>query len=884
MDILFLHPWVLSALASLPVIWFLLRIMPPRPMRVVLPTLRFLHGLSGDQHTPSHTPWWLLLLRLMIAGLIIGALAGPIYKPAAQLSGSGTLRIVMGNSWASAQNWDAQLRAAKDVVKRAGRQKRAIYVLSTAPSSGAERIVQSDVMTASQALTVLNAMEPLPWAAAYKMAAEALGEDEKMDTLWFGNGLNEGKMARLAQAVLAQGMVTYLAPEARDLPIALRWPDKKTKDLQVEIMRPAAMPDGRPVTLQVLAENGRVLDQQSVRLSKKESLVTFTIPEAFQNDAAQVRIVGNNSAGAVLILDENAKRRHVGIVAPREKAETQPFIEASYYLKRALEPYTSLQFGTVSEILQEEPSLIILSDIGVMPPESLDQLDQWVHDGGVLVRYAGPNMVEEAGGLYLVPVEIRSGGRAMDGAMTWEDPVTIAPFDKDSPFYGVPVHEDILVRRQILAEPSPELEEKVWARLSDDTPLITAAGSGDGMLVLIHTSATPAWSDLAISGVYVDILRRLVALSGQEKKTLVNEGGGSLDPIWVLDGFGKTQKPDGAIKPIAAEEFTAIQSSSQHPPGLYGRAGYQGALNLGDGLGALIAAGDVAGGVFTRSYNGDYERDLMPLVLLAAMGLFLLDWIIMLVISGGLRMRFSVVIALVICFSTSPLQASAIEHSNALYLAYIKTGDARVDAVSRQGLGNLSKALGNRTSAEPAGVVGLDLGRDDLAFFPVIYWPVTKGQTPPSSKALDRLQHYLDHGGTILIDKRLRAAERQDNARNLTLQSLIGSLNIPPMQPIPGDHVLGKSFYLLEHYPGLYSGDTLWVEKRSAGGRDGVSSVIIGSHDWASAWASAENGRATSRQYELSLRFGVNLMMYGLTGNYKADQVHLPAILERLGE
>ena len=79
------------------------------------------------------------------------------------------------------------------------------------------------------------------------------------------------------------------------------------------------------------------------------------------------------------------------------------------------------------------------------------------------------------------------------------------------------------------------------------------------------------------------------------------------------------------------------------------------------------------------------------------------------------------------------------------------------------------------------------------------------------------------------------------------------------------------------------------MENDSANGRDGVSSVLIGSHNWAASWASnASNTRRTiygkTRQDELALRFGVNLMMYALTGNYKADQVHVPYILERLGE
>ena len=119
---------------------------------------------------------------------------------------------------------------------------------------------------------------------------------------------------------------------------------------------------------------------------------------------------------------------------------------------------------------------------------------------------------------------------------------------------------------------------------------------------------------------------------------------------------------------------------------------------------------------------------------------------------------------------------------------------------------------------------------------------------------------------------------------------ILDAINPPPLEPIPNDHVLGRTFYLLDDFPGRYPGGEVWVEATPEGSaRDGVSGLVIGSADWASAWAVDENGRPLAPveggdfQRELAIRFGVNLAMYALTGNYKADQVHVPAILERLG-
>jgi hypothetical protein len=164
-----------------------------------------------------------------------------------------------------------------------------------------------------------------------------------------------------------------------------------------------------------------------------------------------------------------------------------------------------------------------------------------------------------------------------------------------------------------------------------------------------------------------------------------------------------------------------------------------------------------------------------------------------------------------------------------------------------------------------------------------------------SDTALSRIQDYLDHGGTILIDTRDRMSAVDGNAIGLpggrnaeTLRGLVAGLNVPPLTAMAKDHVISKSFYLLSSFPGRYDGGTIWVEEQSASGRDRVSSIIIGSHDWAAAWAGyAGDGPRLSggaQQNEMAMRFGVNAVMYALTGNYKADQVHLPHILERLGQ
>ncbi|MGH8637105.1 MAG: DUF4159 domain-containing protein, partial [Burkholderiales bacterium] len=213
-----------------------------------------------------------------------------------------------------------------------------------------------------------------------------------------------------------------------------------------------------------------------------------------------------------------------------------------------------------------------------------------------------------------------------------------------------------------------------------------------------------------------------------------------------------------------------------------------------------------------------------------------------------------------------------------------------------------------RTALEAGEPIGLDPARDELAFYPLIYWPVVPSAPKPTREALEHIDAYMKNGGTVLFDTRdaIEAPPGPGGESRspgmLALRKILSSLDIPELEPVPRDHVLTKTFYLLKEFPGRFASGQLWVEStatanedeftnRPARAGDGVSSIIISSNDFAGAWALRQDGQAMlpivagePRQREFAFRAGVNIVMYTLTGNYKADQVHVPALLERLGQ
>jgi hypothetical protein len=569
-------------------------------------------------------------------------------------------------------------------------------------------------------------------------------------------------------------------------------------------------------------------------------------------------------------------------------------------------------------MLEGGVAMLVLADVGRLIESDHAAVAEWVENGGTLVRFAGPRLAASADDL--LPVRLRQGGRSLGGALSWEEPQRLSPME-DGPFAGLKVPVEVTVNQQVLAEPDLALGEKTWARLQDGTPLVTAERRGKGRIVLFHVTANADWSSLPLSGLFVEMLQRLLRLT---QSVSAGDGEGQvgadvLAPNLTLNGRGRLGAPPPTATPILAAEAAETRAGPQTPPGFYGPTAAGFALNTvrqDDSFAPLAAPA----GATRLTYSGASEIQLLPWLILAAVGLLLIDVIAVLALSGGLFARRAAPVAgALVVFLLGPMllgfgaadaqdagerlrEEFALKAALETRLAYVMTGDAEVDAVSEAGMRGLSRQLADRTALEPASPMGVDIERDEIVFFPLLYWAVSPDAETPSEAALLRLDAYMKNGGTILFDTRDEAGRIANDPAGAptgarALQRILGELDIPTLEPVPASHVLTKAFYLLQAFPGRFEGGRLWVE---AGGEsdptrgqnaDGVSSIIIGSNDFAGAWARDEDGRpmlplssGDERQRELAYRVGINIVMYALTGNYKADQVHVPALLERLGQ
>ncbi|WP_299916102.1 DUF4159 domain-containing protein [uncultured Roseobacter sp.] len=917
----FTAPWLLMALLALPILWLILRAVPPAPIRRRFPGVALLLGLQDDESVSDRTPWWLLLLRMLAVAAIILGLAGPVLNPnEGQAQGSGPLLIVLDGSWAGATRWSEQEDAIAAQLTRASRAGRTVAFLDMA------RPQEPVFQTADAWRSRLPGFRPAPWQPDAARSAQAVSFAETLDgfdTLWFSDGLDYPGREDVLAAFEAKGAVEVYQTAANVL--ALRPAGFEDGAVQITAERAAGGPE-REVIVQAQgrdpAGNASILATATAVFEEDATSAdtALSLPSELRARITRFDLQGQRSAGATTLADDGLRRREVGLIAGRESREGLQLLSPLHYIEQALAPNADLIRGSITDILPANPDVIILADIATLSPSEAEGLGAWVDEGGMLVRFAGPRVaasdVSRIDEDPMMPVRLRTGGRTVGGAMSWGAPKVLAPFRETSPFFGLAIPDDVQITSQVMAQPDPTLAERVIAELTDGTPLVTRKSREQGQIVLFHITATADWSTLPLSGLFVQMLERLAISTSASQPDASQLEGTTWTPEQVMDGFGSLRDA-GNLPGVPGPDLLNAPPGPNMQPGIYASGDRRLARNVITADSVLMPVSWPAR-IPIKGFAVPPEQPVAGWLLSLAILLLLADVVASLSLSGRLlgKVNRAATVALVallplglpqpIKAQSTDADAFALNATEELALAFVMTGNTRVDDMSDAGLRGLSDTLFFRTSVEPAEPVGVDLETDELAFFPVLYWPITPDQPRPSSEAYARLNAYLRSGGLILFDTRdadiARFGAASPNGRKL--QDLAAPLDIPPLEPLPSDHVLTRTFYLLQDFPGRHTSRDLWVEAAPPDAEqvegmpfrnlnDGVTPVVIGGNDWAAAWAVAASGAPLvpigrgftgERQRELAFRFGVNLVMHVLTGNYKSDQVHVPALLDRLGQ
>jgi len=918
----FAAPILLWGLVALPVLWLLLRAVPPAPIRRRFPGVALLLGLTDDETTTDKTPWWLLLLRMLAVAALIVGFAGPVLNPQERQPGRGPLLVFIDGTWADARDWPRRMDRIAAVLDEAKRDARPVAIVEATelPEDGLP-------FQAAEAWSArLPGLAPAAWLPdPDALARWAGGLEGGFDTFWMSGGIDYPGRAALIDAFEGQGDLRVF--ESPRPVVALRPAMFQDGAIALTALRVGSS-EASEVTLAASGRDPAGIERVLARVpaafaaGASEAGAELVLPPELRNRISRFSVEGVRSAGAVTLTDDSLKRRKVALIAAQENREGLQLLSPLYYLDKALEPTADLIDGALGDVILASPDVIVLADVATLSSEESDEMQKWVEGGGLLVRFAGPRLaasdVSRDAEDPLMPVRLRAGGRNVGGAMSWGEPKELRPFAETSPFFGLAVPDDVRVSAQVMAQPDPQLAERTIASLTDGTPLVTRKKLGQGQVVLFHVTANAEWSTLPLSGLFVQMLERLAVSTRPARPEAAELEGTTWVPEAVLNAFGEVGEA-GTLPGVPGDRLAEGRPGPDLPPGLYAGDDRRLALNV-IGPETDLAPASWPARVPVEGLEVARETFLKGWFLAAALALLAADILASLWLSGRLRgarsgMAAVLVLALTLPVLTLPGETRAQEASDdalalrateEVVLAYVVTGDARVDRVSEAGLRGLSQKLAQRTSIEPAPPIAVNIETDELSFFPFLYWPVTANQPSPSAHAYAKLNRYLRTGGMILFDTRDADMARVGGGsqQGRRLQQLAQPLDIPPLEPLPPDHVLTRTFYLLQDFPGRYDSRDVWVEAappdaiRAEGMpfrdlNDGVTPVVIGGNDWASAWAVDDQGAAMfpvgrgyagERQREIAFRFGINLIMHVLTGNYKSDQVHVPALLDRLGQ
>lgn len=896
----FAAPLTLLALALAPAVWWLLRALPPPPRNVTFPSLHVLRHIDVEEATPAKPPPPLLWLRLALFCILVLALAGPRLDPGILPPGQTPVIVILDNGWSSAPHFEQKMEALTDIVDAAASDGREITLAATAPDASGEAIFIEG--RATDIRDAMPSFAPMPWPADYKSTLRRI-EDVRLDETHYGVWLSDGVTApgALDLATTFRDWLTIWTPVASETPLLLRAPTRDGAGMDIIVER--ADRGVRPgLSVIARAADGAAIARAKAAFDGDQTTTTARIeaPVETLNRIARLEIANHASVGAAILLDTAWTRRKVGIVRLAESGG-HPLLDPARYLLEALGPFAEVQSGTADALIKAEIDVLLLTDQAGADPDIRQTLDEWTRAGGVLIRFAGPRLAESPDAL--TPVPLRPGGRALGGPMSWSEPLGLAPLPDTGPLRGLTPPAGVAVSRQALAEPGPELAAVTWAALADGTPLVTGAELGAGIIALIHVDAGPDWSDLPLSGFFVEMLRRLTALSSSLGQV---DAGTNLQALRVLDGQGRIGPAPPGLDRLTFSE-TQPAPSPKLPPGYYGPDDAPTAFNLSPAITELGPLPTLPRARVLPYGAADVVR-LGPYLLALAGLLLLAEFLLTMGYSGRLpslkawktgASAVTILTAVMFLPSSGDALADDVAISAALktHLAYIITGDSEIDRQSRMGLTGVSNALNARTSVEPGAPLGIDLDQHDITLLPFIYWPVTPNFPTLSPKARAKLARYMSTGGMILFDTRDgdRAAALaplgQATPEAAALRRILEGAPVPPLAPLPLDHVLTRSYYLLDQFPGRLPSSPIWVERAGSSAYDGVTAVIIGGSSWAAAWAVDNSGRPVyavspggDRQRELATRFGVNLVMHALTGSYKGDQVHLPSIMQRLGQ
>ena len=893
--IAFHTPWLLAALVLLPLIWRWLRVVHAPQRILAFPALRFITPHPKPPRNTSVPPLWLRILRIIIIALTILAFASP-YIPAPDndsphpntLSAESPLLLVIDNGWASAAHWHTHMQTLRATLESLPEHRFIILTTALPPDDTADSRDLS-ILSARQAQDVVDTLSPQPWQPLNAQIAQFLKEMTAPSAsprlknlggiLWLHDGIDSPDKNTLLDSLhdyadQRDTPLYSLTSPSLSLPVILASPpadaEVHTPSLaRVLAARAAPSREHPPYHLQGFDADNRLLFNKPFHLRGQETLLDASAEQApFLHQLHSLRLISPHlepHAGGVLLHDGGRRLPTIFVLEPSSDSPP-PLLNPSHYIAQALN--RSTHNSSLQDALDQRADIIFWHDHARIDSDEQEHLLDWLAQGGILVRFASPHVQDSDNHPHLLPAPLYEITASAHGFLSdTRDETSTLHFADNSPFHHLKPTSTHVNPTYAFIDPPQDVH--IWAYTDDHRPLISARSIASGWLVFFHAPLHPLRSDLALEALFPTILTTLTRLRPYQR-TSSNQTPTTLwQPQQILDGWGQLSSPEPTTQALGVD----ARPSPHTPPGIYATAYERRALNLGDALGVPTRFIDAPPPL--QSPTPPRPQRLIQgwlltliILLLAVHALYLTRRNVYPAVAAGVFVFCALLPVLV---SAQPPAENAPFY--APRIGYMLSHDDIQDNLSDSGLTQLTQFINRRTVARLGQPLPLTPQSPLLPFVPLIYWPLGATNTHLSPTEARIIEHYLSKGGIILFDSIDGSARLQS------------SLSLPPLVPIDDEHTVTRSFFLIPLSLWRKTNTPLPWSDHHAQANTLTASVFASQHNWAQLWRShlyvPQQASVLTRQ-ELAMRFGLNLVLYALTGNYKRDQIHALTIIERL--
>lgn len=894
----FVYPYSLILLIFLPFLIRFLITSPLLPKLKKFPSIIFLANYKSIDQKSAKLNYPIIILRLLIILFLIFAFSNPIFSSGNTKKSSDL--IIIDNGWTSGTIWNVRKQKIIELLSAKEIKNQEFFLLTTTELAN-EKLSNYNSKNFAEAINFVKSIKPLSWSPNYKNVKRSV--EDRIDSFdkvyWFTEKTINTEKSNLLN-FLKNYNLTIVASSENEIPPVLKVFPENDTTYKIEIHHyKKKFTKG---TINCFDEEQRLIFRQKFEQKIVENEDTFTtkfelkLPYQIKDKIFYFQLDDINSVSTKFFLNRLRQKKVIGIV--NDKKNEVDFQRGSYYTRKGVEKNNVIIEEGLSKLLTKSVSSIFIDDSN-STNNIKEQTLSWIKSGGIMIKYGGPNLLstfaDNPNNIFLNKLSLSKIETTLDSKLSLKKNLKIKEeTDEEEFFFGIKIPNEIVVKKYIQLDISYLTNDvEVLLRLENGAPIISSSKVGSGRIIFFHIPVNNLWSNFPLSYSFIEIIQRIINLSKgiDEKKERI------FQPYLSLDAIGNFLPASAQV--LSVNNFkpsNSIVLNYNQPPGIY--KDYDGfiAVNFGNNFSNSYKFKNLGSNLNFEELITDKSISLRPILLTLAILFFLIDTLITLYLRGLIRFDYllrifpKVFMIIFITLISKTIIAKDISKDkiSETKIGYILTNNSLIDENSRNGLMQISKFVSKKTASILNKPEGINLQNQELFYYPLIYWPLINTNIKLSSEESKKINSFLKDGGLLLVDCKLNFSTFDLDNCLAKFKDLVKISELSKFSKLGKNHGIAKSFYLIENFPGVENNE-VFFSKVDSQFNDNAASVVLSNNNWSNAWAKDSNENFifplldnSENQRITSIRFGINLVIYALTGNYKADQIHVPEILKRL--